>query len=79
MALKMFGYKFIAFLLEPLDDQDGIDNFMSLQGYVLVRMSDDSYLGDVEDLLSTITLKKVREASIEFLLFKFYADVPWRK
>jgi hypothetical protein len=71
MALKTFEYKFIAFLKAPLK-QDDIANFMSHQRWVLERMSVDSYLDDAEHLLSTITLHKVWEAFVEFVLIDFY-------
>jgi hypothetical protein len=70
-ALKTFEHKFIAFLHAPLD-QDGIANFRYIQQYVLERMVDDPYLDDVEDMLPTITLQRVWEAFIEFVLVDFY-------
>jgi hypothetical protein len=71
MALKTFEHKFIAFLHAPLDQQ-GIANFRRVQQYVLERMVDDPYLDDVEDLLPTITLQRVWEAFIDFVLNDFY-------
>ena len=53
MALKTFEYKFIAFLQAPMD-QDGVDNLISHQQWVLKSMLGDPRLYDVnlEDLLS---------------------------
>jgi hypothetical protein len=71
MALKTFGYKFIAFLRAPLD-HDEIAHFTGIQQYVLERISNDPYLDDAEDPLSTITIQKVWEAFIEFVLIDYY-------
>jgi hypothetical protein len=71
MALKTFEHKFIALLHAPLD-QDAIDNFIDIQQYVLERMSEDSDIDNVEDMLPTITLQRVWEAFIEFVLVDFY-------
>jgi hypothetical protein len=71
MALKTFEHKFIAFLHAPLD-QDDIDNFTDIQQNILECMEDDSDIDNAEDLMSTITLQKVWEAFIEFVLIDFY-------
>jgi hypothetical protein len=75
MALKTFEHKFIAFLHAPLD-QDGIINLMSHRRWVLERMWVDPDLDDAdwEDLHPTITLQRVWEASIEFVLLDFDSD-----
>jgi hypothetical protein len=68
MALKTFECKFIDFLHAPLD-QDGIDTMTRLQHIVLENVVERH---DAECLLSTITLEKVKEASIEFVLDDFH-------
>ena len=69
MALKTFEHKFIDFLRAPMD-QDGIDKIIRLRQWIL----EDPRLDDTDwgYLLSTATLEKVREASIELVLNNFY-------
>jgi hypothetical protein len=74
MALKTFECNFIDFLHVPMD-QGGIDEMMRIHQWVLYRMSEEyAHVDDVEDMVSTITLEKVREACIEFVLTEFYKD-----
>jgi hypothetical protein len=75
MALKTFKCNFIAFLHAPMD-QGGIDKMMRIHQSVLHRLSEIAHfhVGDVEDLLSTITLEFVREVCIGFVLIEFYQD-----
>jgi hypothetical protein len=72
MALKTFECKLIDLLHAPLD-QDGIDDIARLQHFVLESVSESVMEGfEAECLLSTITLEKVKEARIEFVLDDFY-------
>ena len=75
MALKTFEYNFIAFLHAPVMDQDGIDKLIVNREWVVNAMHADRRFEDDEDweyLLSKITLEKVREESIQFVLNVFY-------
>jgi hypothetical protein len=55
-------------------DQDGIDKLTSHMDWILGASDNDPRLDDAawEDMRSTTTLEKVREASIEFVLQDFY-------
>ena len=68
MALKTFKYKFIDFLHAISMDQDGIDDLLSHQQYVLDQILEM----DVEYLLLIVTLEKVRETCIGLVLADFY-------